>query len=516
MVTGQKPYVLEPTAPLEALRVVCQELPKRPNQVLKEPGRHLDPDAETILPKALEKDPSDRYQSTLALAEDIERYLSDRPILAHPPSVMYQFRKAVARHKVGFGFVVTVFLLLAVLAATMSVQSARIARERDRAEQEAAKARAVNVFLQETLGSADPYEGADREVTVIEALDEAVEKIDESFAEQPEIEAAVRNTIGHTYSKLARYEPAEPLLNQALEIRRSTLGNEHLDVADAVNALGVLRYYQTDDVQAERLLREALTIRRRLLGEDNLVVAQSLVNLAAVLADKDPEAAEPLYYEAIEIERKFSEGVNPQLATSLHNLALFLSRKGDHESAVRSQREALQIDREVFGYENVAVAGGLTDLAVMLNRNGDYDAAQSLAREALALHRKLSSGRHRRVAYALETLANSLVGLGRYAEAERLFKNALGMYQELLSADHWALAVCRSEYGHLLIQVGRYPEAEEELLHAFKVLHDQLGEQHHRTERILRRLVDLYEAWGKPAEAAQYRASLDDAGNKQQ
>jgi hypothetical protein len=122
---------------------------------------------------------------------------------------MYQLRKTVSRHKAGFGFAATVFLLLAALAVTMSVQSVRIAEERDRTAVEASKAMAVNSFIQEMLGSANPYEGLGQEVTVIETLDEAVKRIEGSLRNQPDVEAAVRNTIGRTYLALGRHETAE-------------------------------------------------------------------------------------------------------------------------------------------------------------------------------------------------------------------------------------------------------------------------------------------------------------------
>src|SRR5207245_9710830 len=66
--------------------------------------RRLDRDLETIVMKALEKEPSRRYQSAAAFSEDIQRYLSNQPILARPPSAVYQFRKLVARHKGLFAF----------------------------------------------------------------------------------------------------------------------------------------------------------------------------------------------------------------------------------------------------------------------------------------------------------------------------------------------------------------------------------------------------------------------------
>ena len=70
-------------------------------------------DLDTIALKALEKEPERRYQSAAALADDILRYLRNRPILARPPSAAYQLQKLVARHKLGFAAVM--FALAATL-----------------------------------------------------------------------------------------------------------------------------------------------------------------------------------------------------------------------------------------------------------------------------------------------------------------------------------------------------------------------------------------------------------------
>src|SRR6267142_3953843 len=49
--------------------------------------------------RALEKDRSRRYESASALAADIQRYLSDEPVLACPPTTMYRFQKFARKHK---------------------------------------------------------------------------------------------------------------------------------------------------------------------------------------------------------------------------------------------------------------------------------------------------------------------------------------------------------------------------------------------------------------------------------
>ena len=52
--------------------------------------------------KALEKDRNRRYETAAAFAADIQRYLSDEPVEACPPSAWYRFRKFARRHKAAF------------------------------------------------------------------------------------------------------------------------------------------------------------------------------------------------------------------------------------------------------------------------------------------------------------------------------------------------------------------------------------------------------------------------------
>jgi hypothetical protein len=68
--------------------------------------------------------------------------------------------------------------------------------------------------------------------------------------------------------------------------------------------------------------------------------------------------------------------------------------------------------------------------------------------------------------------------------------------------------------GACLTEVGRYERAEELLLAAYPVLRQVMGEQNMRTELAVRRLVKLYEAWGKPEKAAEYRALLAELEGK--
>lgn len=148
---GRLPYEVGRVILHEAARIICEERPKPLNSSWS--GTRLDRDLQTIVLKALEKDPPLRYQSVTALAEDVERYLSDQPILARPPSAAYQMRKLIARHKVPFVFAATLLVLMMASAVTMVFLYHGQRRERIRADLEREKTETMNRSLQQMLDS---------------------------------------------------------------------------------------------------------------------------------------------------------------------------------------------------------------------------------------------------------------------------------------------------------------------------------------------------------------------------
>jgi eukaryotic-like serine/threonine-protein kinase len=105
-------------------------------------ARELRGDLDWITMKALEKDRTRRYGSASDLAADLRRHLANLPVLAGPPSTAYRIQKFVRRHRVGVAAAAGTLTLLIAFAVTMAFQAQRIARERDRANREAAAAKA--------------------------------------------------------------------------------------------------------------------------------------------------------------------------------------------------------------------------------------------------------------------------------------------------------------------------------------------------------------------------------------
>ncbi len=187
------------TANLDELRRLIREVdPPRPSTRVGL-ARWLRGDLDWITMKALEKDRARRYASPGELAADIRRHLDHRPVLAGPPSTLYRAGKFVRRH--GFGVLTAACLLalLATLAVSQAIQARRIARERDRANLEAATAKQTADFLVGLFEVADPGEARGRSITALEILDRASERIESELGQEPSVRARLQATMSQVY-----------------------------------------------------------------------------------------------------------------------------------------------------------------------------------------------------------------------------------------------------------------------------------------------------------------------------
>jgi serine/threonine protein kinase/Tfp pilus assembly protein PilF len=591
-ITGRFPYDLKTTSLVGVLKTIIEESPKPLQQAFRG-GYRLDPDLWTIVGKALEKDPDRRYASADALAEDIERYLANRPILAHPPSTAYQIRKLVSRHRFGFATAAAFLLLLVGAAAVLAVQADKIRRERDRATQEAARATAINQFLQKTLGAADPWQrGGSRGVTLVDALKQSEKQVHESFEGQPLVEADVLETIGRTYQGLGEYAEAERLLRSALETRVAAEGRETDRVADTLTALGGTLQVERKADESEKLLREALAIRQKRHGRESAEAAAGLNELARTIVAKGayPEA-EKLAKEGLAIRERIS-GVNSSDAAESHRtLCSLYTEQEDWKRALESCSRQVAIRRHLKD-DGPQLGGALNDLAVSQTHLGNYDAAEKTFGEALAIHRRALGEDHPEFASGLENLGNIWYRKGEYAKtAEQLekvlairrralgddaepvgrtlanlgavymasgndaaalpkFQEALERMTKFLGPDHPDVAAVRTGEAGALMNLGRLDEAEASARRALAIRTAKLPEtsipvslsrlrlgqiltkkkRYAEADALLRQAaenlatagagadrfrrnaikarIELYQAWGKPAQARAQEALL--------
>ena len=151
MITGRRPYDLDSSSLIDAVRIICEELPQ-PINTQARAGITLDADLETIVGKALEKEPERRYGSVSELADDIERYLSSRPILARRPSASYRTRKFVQRHRAGVAAAALVVVAILAGVVGISVGLVRAKNAEAHARREAATSAKVSQLPRRSVG----------------------------------------------------------------------------------------------------------------------------------------------------------------------------------------------------------------------------------------------------------------------------------------------------------------------------------------------------------------------------
>jgi len=389
-------------------------------------------------------------------------------------------------------------------------------------------------------------------------------KLDTAETLQRQALAMRRKIFGHEHEEVAQslsslgkllYEKGdlggvETATHEALTIRRKLFGEEHAGVALCLNDLGWVRYEKSDHGAADSLHRQALAIRRKLFGEEHPEVAESENNLGATLYAKGNfAAADSLFRRALEKRRKLLCEEHPLTTFSLINLAVALEEKREYDEAENAYRQVLAIHRKMFGNGHPTAADDLNHLGRVLAAKGDFAAAEPLLRQAVALQRQLAGENHWLMAYRLNSLAGllyekgdlksaaptyqkaiaiyrqafseptqylatSLIGLGavltdlhKPREAEPLLREGLTIYRASMEEGHWQIARVESVLGNCLVALQRYDEAEPLLLASYQTLKSKRGEEDRIFQQTQKRLVKLYEAWGKPEKASSFRAA---------
>ena len=447
LLAGQRPYRLREYRLEEVHRVVCEHEPPRPSAVAGASGedpRPLRGDLDNIVLMALRKEPQDRYGSVELLSDDLGRYLEGLPVRASRGTFAYRWRKLLHRRRREVAALLVALLGLTAFAVDRDLQSRQTARERDRAEQ-------VTELLVDLFMVPDPSDRG-QDVTAREILDRGAAKVREELNEDPEVQAALMTALGRVYRNLGLYEPAAPLLEQAVDLRRQVHAGPRAETAESLAELGELFYAAGNYPAAEGAFRESLAVRREISGADDPEIATLLSNLAVMAQVQGRlDEAEGLLAEALEMQQRLYPEEHEDIARTLNNLAVLLQNgKGDHAAAEPLLRRSLEIKRRLKGDTHPDIALALNNLALLLQEMENYSAAEPLYREALEIARGAFGEEHPNVARTLSNLAILHQRQGKFTAAESLFQQSLTMRRKLLGPEHPDVAKAEERLQRLL------------------------------------------------------------------
>jgi serine/threonine protein kinase/tetratricopeptide (TPR) repeat protein len=546
LLTGLKPFARS-TRLADLERAICEQTPPPPSSALTPSGtvpesqlyeiarwrgttlprlrRQLRGDLDRIVLMGLRKEPERRYPSVEQFSADVDRHLQGLPVRAQSDAWTYRTAKFVRRHFIVVGLAAAFIVSLIAFSITTYVQSIRIEQERDIAAQQRAVAEVQRgiaenaaAFMIQLFEVSDPSEARGNEIKAREILDQGARRIRTELKDQPELQATLMDTMGRVYMNLGLNRDAEPLAQEALQVRRQLFGERHESVASSITLLAEIRRNKGELAEALRLAEEALRIQRDINGPDSIQAAEALRNLGTVhyfngavdlaepllkqsldiyvrhvgnedarltivldmlgrvaQARNNLDEAEDLLERAFEIERQASGYDHPLTIERLHNLATIMQSKNELDIAERQFREVIALSERVLGPSHPTYAAALSNLAYLLQSKGQSDDAKELYDRAVELNRRWRGEQHYTVGYDLSNIGILELDRGRLKEAERSLNEALRIYKGSLEPTHPYIAGALTMLGRVLLEQGRATDAEPVLEDALDIWSKEYG-----------------------------------------
>jgi serine/threonine-protein kinase len=582
LLTGTTPFESETLKKVgldEMRRIIREEEPPRPSQRVstlaaeacttvserrgvdgRRLGQVLRGELDWIVMKALEKDRNRRYESSSALAADVQRYLRDEPVEACPPSVGYRLRKFTRRNRRGLvmGGVVAASLLAATAVSMWQAAQATEAQhqaeadrrqaetdrkqaesDRDRAKtaegkantnlerakeaekratNEAAIARAVNTFFQEDIlrqVNSAPQDGMESEgvpnLTVKEALDRASAKVAKRFRGQPVVEAAIRAAIGEAYGSLREYRLAAKHLEQAVKLRQTHLGPDHPETVRSMEGLADAFTWIGRAPEAVVIYERLLAIAKARLGPDDAELLDRM-NLLATACRRagDWQRAMRLLEQLIEKDEILRGPTAAAASDSAHKLAMLYEDAGKFEESAARQEKILALRAGTGGPDFFV----MYTCAMAYQRAGKLEQADRLLRQVVEHDRKIKEPMGPVIlSRALEVLSLNVLLQDRPVEAEPLAREALALVEKHQTTDRaWRLPYLRNLLGGTLLGQKEYAEAEPLLVQGYEGMKQgeatMTAQWRYRLPEAGERVVRFYEETNQPEKAREWRERL--------
>ena len=556
LLTGTTPFASEELKMAgfdEMRRIIQEEEPSRPSTQVstlsdkvrstaaerraidhRQLSNMLKGELDWIVMKALAKDRNRRYQSAGELAEDIERYLNNEPVEAHPPSFGYRFGKLVHRN-IGFVTAVAVVLLCLVggiIGTTWGMVQAR--RERDaarlaqnneekqrqmadenalRAERAAKAAEAVLDFVQERIFAAARPMGHDGglgyDATVRQAVEAALPFLESSFEDQPLVKARLHHAIGESFDYLGEYELALNQLQAAYSIISEKFSAEHpmtlQAMGDLGNAFDRLRRFD----EALELKNRALELSKNTFGEDHANTAQAMADLAITYASQGRhveavelnEKALSLFEAAPVVDSRNMTACKTNLASTYRNL-------GRAKDAFRLHEQAFELAESKYGRAHpisLLNMHGLAHAYELVDRQSD---ANKLLYECFDGMKQKLGPHHPKTMMTGNCLAKSFERLADHKSAINVQEEVNKTRELKLGPNHPETIRFANEIVINYIRLRRHDKALELSEKLYKRCQNTLDENHAATLQCMNNLVSCYQGLYRIEEAAKIGKEL--------
>ncbi len=470
LVSGRLPHPrLSSSTLFEALDIVRKEEPPRLWQLSPQARGDLD----RVVMKALASDRQQRYASAGELADDLQRLLDHRPVLARAPTLAYRTGRFVRRHRALTVSAAVVFVALTAATAVSLAAAQRARAAQAQAEARAQELAAVNGFLNDMLRSADPEEGAGTDISVREWLLTADAGYQSQAADLPDdVRQDLTHTIGGALLHLGEPARASERLQQSHELAARLYGSDAVQTLNVAASAALARGAAGEVEEAEAELRRILSLAER-DGNARLQV-QTGIALVTLLGNANRiQDALAVSTPILERTRTALGEDSPEALTAIHNHASMLFNAGDTAAAGPLARTAWEGRVRRFGDEHPLTLFSHNLLGVTEQTLGNTAEAERIFRSVLDARRRHLGNTHPSTLTTLNNLVVMLIQGARLEEALPLLDESIAATRERLGPDAPLTLRAMHHRAYALEDLGRLDDSEAQLRELLSALEGQ-------------------------------------------
>ncbi|MGH8175489.1 MAG: protein kinase domain-containing protein [Steroidobacter sp.] len=405
LLTGKHPLNPDGTASHELARATLDRDIPRPSQLAADPalGRMLRGDLDNIIGKALKRDPSERYNTAEALAQDLRCFLASKPVSAQPDSIAYRASKFIRRHRGGViaSAIIALVLIGATLLTTLQMIEAR--RQRDAALYQSKRAEFQARFAYQIMSEVGGDGGP---VTIRQLMEKGVEVLEKSYRDDPRFVIGMLVNISGRYMNMGDTNGEYAALVRAERLARQLGDPERI------------AYVQCNTVETELAAGRPKQARERM--------RDGLANLARL---PDPPLDRQTECGTAQARLLWSEGRLPEAIESATKIARLIEARNETDDlAYGTLTTMLQVMLGAEGRRREAREWNRRLLAVIERSEGGSSLSMSNARthEASHLH---DAGEIRAALNVQRAVVERIASQQGVDSVPASFAHRLGLYQ---------------------------------------------------------------------------------------
>lgn len=493
MLTDQAVFDTTALSSRQIESLILEKTPSKPshtcnrsvNKVVQKRADELKGELDTIVLKALHKSPNRRYSSAEQFAEDIQRYLSNYPIIAKPDSAWYTISKFLQRNSMSSA--IAALFIVSLIASSLIIwgQSEKIAQERDVAIQQATIAEQTAKYLLDIFDSADPNVNDGEVITAKMLLDSAYDKLN-TLDTASLTKADLTLTLSRVYGSIGEYSKASSLMDKALTFAGQVPEDDPkklelefkvvIERGDLLLTFG--KYQEAADYFSQQLniAKSNPTVKNQLsLPVYGFFLYRLNFGLASAYGyqDKNQEALDH-YKAAMNLAETTQSLTEDYLPLGYFGYGSVLRHLGKFQQSAEILLKGIALERKIHDTPTLDLAHGLNQMASTLYNMGKYSEALPYAQEGLQIRRDIHQYGNVEVVASLGIVANIYARTQQLDQAIVIRNESLEMIANTLGTEHPFFAQITYVLGRLYLLNGDYQNAQSNFIKAydmFKVIY---------------------------------------------